>query len=1198
MTAAFFRVFLVGGVCLLGVSGVATAQVFEDVAPQFGLVGDAAAVVKNATASGVAWFDADGDGKLDLLHCPPAAPPVLIRQTSSGLVADPFGVDLVTPPGYAHGGLPFDMDRDGDLDLLLIREGTNVLFANDDGVFIDVTAGRLPGTVRRSVGFAVGDVDGDGDDDLFVGAYTSAIAFPTHKCGRNELLINNGEGQFVDRAEAWGVTGTGCTLAVAMSDYDGDGDLDLLVANDFGNVIRGNELYRNDGPTPDGWAFTDVSAESGFGERVFGMGIASGDPNNDGWLDYYTTSIGLPRLILGGPDGFEEATEANGLDIQHGADGEQVAWEAWFEDIDADGWVDLFAAGGDLRANAWELTDVPHGTNLLFAGGPDGFEFEPKGWKIPAPTWSMGRSGALGDYNADGRIDIALGHAHGLLSIFRQTEAASKPLRVVLTPTETGPTGSGARVTAICGGVTRMRELTGGGSFVGASERVIWLSFPGTCQASGQPVALTVRWPSGYVQELTAASGGLLELEEPDWLLEGAGGVTVDLNGSALTGDVELVAPGLSAAVETEPGVWTATFADAKAGDTAVVTINIGGAPLAVHPRVVWPAAGSFSDIYVSPQHMVTGRPVTFYLTPRAPDGQELGPGLAVSASVDGKKVAATDLGDGRYGVSVTAPAAGELALQALLDGAALGPAWLGTVGPRVSTFETALRFENTAVVSGKTGQSPLKVVAVLRDANGEEVAASDVSLKLTVDGVQLKPTTQSNSGSQVKLQFASGGLADMAQLQLWVNGEPVGGVRTRRVLAKEADVAALVDPLQSRSTFTQMAMYADGIDTDNGMIYLHDAAGDALPPGDVQPVMALTGTEFIEGTKVTAAGRWLYHLRAGTVAGVGTASVWWHGVELGVVGEVGLWAPPPLPDSVSATMVPDPEVLVAGTGDMSELDILPRDAKGRLVGSGLTLELSATLGTVSSVDYIGDGLYRGTLTAGWVDGISEVVATVAAPVAEISGAVTLLPGVSPPADDGVAEPIEDVAEPIADVAEPFEDVAELFEDVAEPFEDVAEPFEDVAEPIEDVAEPVEDVAEPVEDVAEPFEDMAEPFEDVAEPIEDVAEPVEDVAEPFEDVAEPFEDVAEPVEDVALVEDSGGAEWVGPVLDAGGDGGAQPAVDVDDDVMGREAGGCSAGAPRGSGPGTLLVGTLLVLGGLLSLLGVRRLLEAFELLGR
>ena len=158
------------------------------------------------------------------------------------------------------------------------------------------------------------DMDGDGDLDLYISRYVDKVEWPFHICGKDELLLNDGRVFEAAPPEA-GLGSTGCGLSTLLTDIDGDGDLDILVANDFGFFVERNYVYRNLGDLGGGFpVFEEVGAELGLGRTVYGMGLAALDSNRDGQLDYYLTSIGRDVLLEAtGSGGVYDATESRGL---------------------------------------------------------------------------------------------------------------------------------------------------------------------------------------------------------------------------------------------------------------------------------------------------------------------------------------------------------------------------------------------------------------------------------------------------------------------------------------------------------------------------------------------------------------------------------------------------------------------------------------------------------------------------------------------------------------------------------------------------------------------------------------------------------------------------------------------------------------------------------------------------------------------
>ncbi|MEM9555322.1 MAG: VCBS repeat-containing protein [Acidobacteriota bacterium] len=265
-------------------------------------------------AGGVAAADYDGDGWDDLFFGDGESSR-LYRNRGDGTFDDVTeAAGLPSDLAGVHVALLVDFDEDGDRDLFAgVATGPNRLFRNEgNGTFEDVTEGAGLGG-EFSVVAAAADYDGDGLVDLYIGRYLDprvdlpTTLFYTRNGAPNKLLRNLGDLRFEDVTEATGTGDTGLTLGVAFADYDGDGDQDLYVANDFGR----NTLLRNDGPQNDGSptggsqtgegatgsvVFTDASvgtADAPSDAIDFGYGMSStwADLDNDRDFDLYISNV-------------------------------------------------------------------------------------------------------------------------------------------------------------------------------------------------------------------------------------------------------------------------------------------------------------------------------------------------------------------------------------------------------------------------------------------------------------------------------------------------------------------------------------------------------------------------------------------------------------------------------------------------------------------------------------------------------------------------------------------------------------------------------------------------------------------------------------------------------------------------------------------------------------------------------------------
>ncbi len=356
---------------------MAERDLFSEVAGEAGLEAVDPPVLEHPTlglaAYGAAAGDVDGDGLLDLLSTGQDGNALYLNRGDGTFQDVAAAAFIKTLPQPATAPLFLDMDNDGDLDLFLSAHGEQMLFENrriPEGrlAFRDVS--RAAGVARHAVGFSAvaGDVNRDGLPDIYVTSYNNyGPVLPDRWEAAtnglpNLLFINKGGGVFQEEAAAWGVDDARWSYAAAFADVDGDGLLDLYVANDFGG---GNALYMNRGDR-----FEDEAAARGVQDNGYAMGVSFGDPDGDGDLDLHVTKMSstagrriLARLgnaELPSRDRLAELAAGNSLyqnlgdglfrDISSEAGPFPAGW-AWgggFVDLDNDGLEDLHTPNGFL----------------------------------------------------------------------------------------------------------------------------------------------------------------------------------------------------------------------------------------------------------------------------------------------------------------------------------------------------------------------------------------------------------------------------------------------------------------------------------------------------------------------------------------------------------------------------------------------------------------------------------------------------------------------------------------------------------------------------------------------------------------------------------------------------------------------------------------------------------------------------------
>ena len=350
------------------------------------------------------------------------------------------------PETLGSGVCVFDYDGDGRQDVFFVQSGSlpgwsgqgtprAALFRNLGGRFEDVTAkAGLADEGHYGMGCVAGDIDGDGDRDLYVTGY-----------GRNRLFRNNGDGTFTDDTQRAGVGGKGLWASSAtLFDYDGDGDLDLYVANyvayDLRNDLYCGEnrpgyrtvchpknfdsqpdiLYRNRG---DG-TFEDVTAQAGIDDRTGkGLGVVAGDYDDDGDDDLYVANDDTPHFLLrnDGNGRFQEVGETAGVALSE--DGvPQAGMGTDMADYDGDGRLDIFVTHLSEEMNELYHNEG-HGlfSNATYSSGLG-----------PASLPFLAFGTFFFDPDQDGRLDVFVGNGHIIdnIALYSDTVTFEEPAQL------------------------------------------------------------------------------------------------------------------------------------------------------------------------------------------------------------------------------------------------------------------------------------------------------------------------------------------------------------------------------------------------------------------------------------------------------------------------------------------------------------------------------------------------------------------------------------------------------------------------------------------------------------------------------------------------------------------------------------------------------------------------------------------------
>ena len=488
-----------------------------------------------ALVAGVALFDYDGDGYLDIYFVNGAGMPSLIKQGPNHqnrlfhnnhdlTFTDVTAKARVGGAGYGMGVAVGDYDNDGRPDFYVLNVNANQLFHNNgDGTFTDVTAkagvtgGVYEGNKMWSVSAAWLDYNNDGLLDLFVSNYCQWDPRTEPACIFNgirtacsprhygplphTLYRNNGDGTFTDVSAATGFNQhLGRGMGVAIADYDGDGFTDIFVANDDAPF----QLFHNIG----GKRFEEVAADAGVqfaenGNVISGMGADFRDLFNQGRPSLWVTAIEketFPLFVNVGGGQFADKTSASGLSMHSF---EMSGWSNAIVDMDNDGWKDLLVARANVQENIAKYSPRQYEEPMtLFRNLGNGRFENVTGTAGPAfQTPAAHRGLAVGDLDNDGRIDaVATVLDKGPAQIFHNTTQNSNHWMLLkLTGTKSNRMAIGAkiRVTAADGSVQYNHVTTSTGYACSSDSRV---HFGLGASATAKEIEIT--WPSGIRQLL------------------------------------------------------------------------------------------------------------------------------------------------------------------------------------------------------------------------------------------------------------------------------------------------------------------------------------------------------------------------------------------------------------------------------------------------------------------------------------------------------------------------------------------------------------------------------------------------------------------------------------------------------------------------------------------------------------------------
>ena len=478
-------------------------------------------------AGGLAAFDANGDGLLDLFFANGATTPTLEKERprhSNRLYLNEGGLRFTDATakaglegrGFSIGAAAGDYDNDGDVDLFVAGVRNNLLYRNrGDGRFDEVTAEAGLQSDYWAVGAGWFDYDRDGLLDLFVANYLDWNAATAPVCqderskvrtychpkffGRqpNQLYRNLGDGAFEDVSEATGIHAhPGKAMSLAIGDVDQDGDLDVFVPND----AVANSLFLNGGRG----VFEEAALSAGValkddGKAVSAMGAALGDADGDGWLDLIFTALPgetFPYFRNEGDGVFLDRTfrsRIGALSRQFGG------WGVALADFNNDGAADVLAATSHVMDNAARFSSEAYEqANALWLNRGDGTFADASAASGLARRSAAHRGLVVADFDDDGRLDAVVTVLGAKPELWHnQTDQSGCWLELRFRGHESNRDGVGVRVTVR----GRSFEHSPASGYAASSAGPLHIGL-GTCKT---PVLADVSWPSGRKQSIEIA---------------------------------------------------------------------------------------------------------------------------------------------------------------------------------------------------------------------------------------------------------------------------------------------------------------------------------------------------------------------------------------------------------------------------------------------------------------------------------------------------------------------------------------------------------------------------------------------------------------------------------------------------------------------------------------------------------------------
>jgi hypothetical protein len=450
----------------------------------------------NQMGGGVAVFDLNNDGYDDLYLTGGSSDDKLFLNNQDETFTDISASSGISLMAGIHtvGVTTGDIDNDGDRDIFVttFRNDTNrLLLNNGDNTFTDISVSAGITAMDWSTSATMGDFDDNGYLDIYVANYTTYGTQPFYSSLsggiRNTLYMNDGSLNFTDVSTSSATDNIGTSLAVAFTNFDDDTDVDLFVGNDFGYNYGANTFYQNNASLG---TFSDVGTSTFTDYEIDAMGIAIGDFDEDLDLDYYVSNMMENLLhVRDSALTFDESA----LEALVQAD-TLISWGTFFFDYDNDTYLDLFVANGGVMMMA---DPEP---NVLFKNMENG-TFQDLAMLQGVDSVKRSRGAAYGDFNNDGKLDFVVANVgpneattSGTSIYMSNVPSSNHWIAFELEGYYANRDAFGTQVILNTGGRSFIREIGGGSSYLSQNSSRVYFGL-GDLESIANVMII---WPNGH----------------------------------------------------------------------------------------------------------------------------------------------------------------------------------------------------------------------------------------------------------------------------------------------------------------------------------------------------------------------------------------------------------------------------------------------------------------------------------------------------------------------------------------------------------------------------------------------------------------------------------------------------------------------------------------------------------------------------